>query len=380
MPTRITFDDIPAGVSLTAALPDENVLVSMKAYLSSEDGNDFISHLEAVWGCIESALRPTGVRPSQVDHFLAVIERSKQATLYCNELQQRALVRAKRSVQAGQEVFKDDIASIEELVFHDSTGSRIDIPPDSGIVLILSVGWRKCLYYDFEALIPETPPRSLDVPKLFGRFHQYLLFQEMYSITEEQWAGMSEWGWFPFIWMKEDDRLKIIHFATRADEPRTLFEEVCRTFQSGLRQRIASWRRLPLLNEHSEFIERAADHYLSGDYLSAIQVLYPRLEGIMRKLHLLQRPGHKPQQKTMVETLVANQSDHSLLLPARFREYLLRFYFRAFDEASGDVPLSRNTVAHGTSLPQDYDFVKASLGFMICDQMFYFLTAAANPQ
>ena len=168
MPTQFTFEDIPAGVTLTGALPDENLLVSTKAYLSSEDGNDFISHVEAVWGYFAPALRPLKLHPSQIDHFLAVIDRNKTATVYCNELQQRALVQAKRPVEAGQNVFRDDIANIEELVFHNSSGTQIDIPPDSGLVLILSAGWRKCLYYDFEALLPETPPRSLNMPRLFG--------------------------------------------------------------------------------------------------------------------------------------------------------------------------------------------------------------------
>ena len=134
-----------------------------------------------------------------------------------------------------------------------------------------------------------------------------------------------------------------------------------------------SWQTNELLKEHWTFIETGAERYLADDFISAIQVLYPRIEGIMRKLHLLRRPSERTQQRTMVEALVADKSDYSLLLPHRFREYLLGFYFRAFDQATGDTPLSRHTVAHGASLPEDYDLVKASLGFMICDQMFYYL-------
>ena len=70
---------------------------------------------------------------------------------------------------------------------------------------------------------------------------------------------------------------------------------------------------------------------------------------------------------------MADKSDYSLLLPHRLREYLLGFNFRAFNQATGDLPLSRHTVAHGASLPEDYDLVKASLVFMIFDQMFYYL-------
>jgi len=180
MPTQFTFQDVPAGVSLTGVLKGEKVSISSKAYLSSEDGNDFLTHIEAVWGYFANELRPSGVQPSQVDHSLAVIDRDKTATAYLNELRQQGSVRVKRSIQAGQHVFPDDIAGVEELMFHDSGGTAIQISPASGLVLILSVGWRKCLYYDFEALDPDTPPRSFNMPRLFGRFYQQLLFQEMY--------------------------------------------------------------------------------------------------------------------------------------------------------------------------------------------------------
>jgi len=380
MPTPFKFDEVPAGVSLTSTLDGENVLISSKAYFSSEDGNDFLTHIEAVWGYFSNVLCPSGLQPSQVDHFLAVIDRNKTATLYVNELRQQVSARIKRPIKAGQHIFRDDLAGIEELVFHDAAGQRIEIPPDNGLVLILSVGWRKCLYYDFEALITETPPRSLNMPRLFGRFHQQLLFQDMYSITDEQWDGMLAWGWFPFIWMTQDDRKRIIHFSARVDKPQSVFDEVCTRFQAVVKDRSASWQRLSFFQDHKMFVDKAVEHYLRDDYLSSIQVLYPRIEGIMRRLHLLNQPGAKPHQKSMAEEIVKNHDDYSLLLPAQFRKYLLGFYFRAFNEATGDVPLSRNSVAHGTSLPSDYDFVKASLGFMICDQIFYFLCPTQNGQ
>ena len=129
--------------------------------------------------------------------------------------------------------------------------------------------------------------------------------------------------------MTQEDRNKIIQFSVRADEPTSLFDEVCQSFQTVLRDRAKSWKRLAFFEDHAAFIDKAVAHYLGGDYLSSIQVLYPRIEGIMRQLHLLNKPGSKPQQRTMVEALVADHSDYSLLLPARFREYLIRTRPRA---------------------------------------------------
>jgi len=371
MPTTVTYDNPPAGISMSAALKDENVLVSTKGYLSSEAGNDFITHLEGIWGFFSGSLQPKGVLPSQVDHLLAVLK-PKEALVYCNELQQRIQMRSKRAIKAGEPVSKDDIAGIEELVFIDSEGTPIEVQPDEGVVLIMSVGWRKCLFYDLEVFGPEPKPRSLDLAKLFGRYHQHLLFQEMYSIRDDQWERMFEWGWFPFIWMTTDERKKVIHFSDRASEPKELFEEICKRFKTIVDSRINSWNTKGAFQSHKAFIDTAVKHYEIGDYLSAIQVLFPRIEGVMREIHLIKQPGQKAGQKSMVEALVSEQSDYSLLLPNRFRDYLLNFYFRAFNQSVGDVPLSRNSVAHGASLPEDYDFVKASLGFMILDQMFYY--------
>ena len=120
MPIHMTFDQPPAGIVLTSALPGEDMLISTKAYLSSEDGNDFVSHLEGIWGYFEPSLREQGVMPSQIDHFLALVSPNLETRLFCNELQQRAQVRVKRAIEAGKAVFKDDIATIEELVLHDA--------------------------------------------------------------------------------------------------------------------------------------------------------------------------------------------------------------------------------------------------------------------
>lgn len=92
----------------------------------------------------------------------------------------------------------------------------------------------------------------------------------------------------------------------------------------------------------------------------------------MRSLHLL-KAGDKPKQQSMVKTLVDQRDPDSLLLPRRFQEYLLGFYFRGFDEVAKNVPLSRHSVAHGTSQAKDYDFIRATLGFLILDQIFFYL-------
>ncbi len=93
----------------------------------------------------------------------------------------------------------------------------------------------------------------------------------------------------------------------------------------------------------------------------------------MRSLALTANPKAETGQGKMVDNLVANREENSLLLPGRFKQYLRKFYFRSFDFAKDELPLSRHTVSHGLSRATDYDLVNATTGFLIFDQLFYYL-------
>lgn len=360
---------------MSFALDGEQVELCTKEFLSSEDGNDFISRLEGVSDCFAQAFAPHGVFPSQVDHFLAIVRKDRTATVYCNELNMVALVRAKGRIEKGGAVTKDNLADVARIEFRDNEGKIIDVPSDCGLALVFSVGWRKGVYYDYSVFPKDAPDRTDDLSALFGQFYARLLFQEIYSITEDQWQRMTEWGWFPFIWMSTSDRTKLIDWATQTRDPRPVLEEICNNFRKVIADRVESWRTNTLLSDHMEFIESAKQNYLAENYIGTIQVLFPRIEGVMRKLFALEKPNEKATQDKMVSNLVTNQFVHSVLLPNRFHQYVLEFFFRNFDEQAGKFPLSRHSVAHGTSLAADYDFVRASVGFMILDQIYYYLTA-----
>jgi hypothetical protein len=122
------------------------------------------------------------------------------------------------------------------------------------------------------------------------------------------------------------------------------------------------------------FLIQAKDRLDAGDYLSCINLLYPQIEGVMRGCFVEQTANGRPNQGSMVEAVTALQPNHSLLLPARFAEYLRAVYFRDFNERVGNLPLSRHTVSHGVSDPADYDFQRAAIAFMVLDQLFFYLS------
>lgn len=375
MPVTLQLDGLPLGVSVGhAAAEGETVAVRTKEFLSSEDGNDLIARLEGISDTFPSVVGQKGlVRASQVDNFLAIISKDCQATVYCNELRQVARMRVKRAIRAGDDIGKNDIADIDSLDLQDANSAPIQIPADHGFELVLSVGWRKCFYYDYSVFVEGVPDRSDHLPELFGRFYSHLLFQELHSMKEKQWDTMTARGWFPFVWMTDQDRKKLIGFCELDDPPLSIFEGICANFKPLVRARTESWKQFKLFGNHNEFIAAAVERFDAGDYVSCISVLYPRIEGLLRALHLDLGSATKASQSNLAGNLVELQLPHSLLLPCRFQKYLMGFYFQAFDQTSGHLPLSRHTIGHGVSQASHYDFITASLGFMILDQIFYYL-------
>lgn len=375
MPRLIQLTNLPSGVSLSHALPGETVKVQTKDFVSSEDGEKLVARLDGVSACFSEVFGPGGIPPSVVDHFLAIVGRDRKATVYCNEVQFVLIAKHKRNaVRAGDAIFKNDIADIEAVELLDAAGAAIEIPRDSGVVFILSVGWRKGVFYDYSVFREDGRLRTDNLPRLFGHFFGRLLFQELYSMTEEQWQRLTEWGWFPFVGLQDADRRKLINWALQERQPHPVFEEICRNFRATLERRVEAWKGYELLTDHIDFIQNAMQAYFREDYMSCIQVLYPRIEGVIRTLFAQENPGQDATQGEMVTNLTENQFVHSLLLPDRFTNYLKKVYFRNFDQGAGVIPLSRNSISHGVSVARDYDFVKATIGFMILDQVFYFLS------
>lgn len=373
MPIEIKLDGLPAGMSMHHALPNENVLVRTSQFLSSEDGNDFVLGLEGISGCYGDVLDRIGVRPSQVDHLLAIVRPTEDATIYVNECQQSVLCRAKRTINAGAVVTNSDIADIHRMEFRDKSGRLIEVPDDCGCELLFSVGWRKGLYYDFGVFGPNAPRRTIDLPELFGQFFARLAFQNLFSMSEEQWARLLEWGWFPFIALNENDRDKLVSWASQEREPHSVLIEICESYRNGVSRRAESWLTSETLKTHSQFIESALQNYQRGDFVASIQVLFPRIEGILRSLHFKLWPTNKVSQSSLAKVVSESEREESLLLPQRFRNWLESWYFHHFDEHRQVLPLSRNSVAHGVSRANDYGLTTATVGFLVIDQLFYYL-------
>lgn len=372
MPFEIILKEIPAGHALLPGRSGEKVPIALQEFLSSEDGIGFIRRLEGFPNIILSRL-PAKHRPPQsvIDHLLAIIRKDKTAVVYVNELNVQAEVLSKRDLTAGQPVYGDDIADIRAIKF-----SGIDVPPDVGVLYIFSCGWRKAIFYDFAPIQPSSSrPRAYDLSVLLGQFHAYLMFQERLKISEKAWNALFTQGWFPFISLPTNLAQELANHAEYGWNIDDLLNKISNELGTYFEKWKMKWSKSQFFKDHHEIFNTAIERYLASDYISAVSILYPRIEGIMRTYHICTRPSVSQTQKSLVDTVIssADPTTHPkmLLLPDKFHRYLTEVYFAAFDPSKPEGT-SRHTIAHGVA-PQDAFSEKASvIGFLILDQLSYY--------
>lgn len=353
------------GISASLAFEGEPCSIEVEGFYSTEDGGKLIDRLEEMSRCF---LNRAGVRTSQVDHFLLFLNATNQATLFCNELNFKPLVRINRPMKAGERVYEDDLVDFEALELITPKNEKIMIPEDCGLIFMFSIGWRKALYFNFLPLHAETQERLKAMPEFFGRLYGHLFFQEKTKLKEEQWKRLFAWGWFPFVGMTKKELGECAAWAEQDRYPRGPLLELCKRFQKRIPQLIENWKARPGFEAHLPFVEAAWETLQQGNFISTVQTLMPRIHGIMHGIL-----NRKAGQKYLVDGVVKNYDGRSLLMPEKFKEYLLTCYFRGFDIEAGERPLARHSIAHGVSNAADYDEIASTLPFFIFDQIFYFL-------
>lgn len=373
MPYEITFDNIPAGYSLSSSKKGETgtIQVSVREFTSSEDGDLFISRLEGFPEEIVSKLPPR-ISPSQIDHLLAIIRKDKTATVYVNEIKKIAKILIKRVVDKGEPVYADDIGDVESLILEG-----ISLPEDVSILFLFSVGWRKGLFFDFWPTQSHNPRnRDYDLNNLLGQYYAYLIFQDFFKIPDAEWTNLLKQGWFPFITLRKATLKDILNYNRNLWNIDELLPKIEEEITDRLPVHLIAWQNNTYFNDHLKFIETAIERFKSKDYISVISILFPRIEGLMRSFHQDIRSDVKSTQASLIDSIVPPdvvlQKPHSLLLPQKFREYLIDVFFANFNPNS-DKPLSRHSVSHGVASASDFSLKGATLGFLTLTQLSYYL-------
>lgn len=169
MPVEFTFDLPPAGYAMANASGIEGNLawIAVREFTSSEDGDLFISRLEGIPSQVIARISPEfNIRASTVDHMVLVIRPDLRATVFVNECRISIRARFGRRIEAGEPVFDKDIIDIDSLHF-----DGVEVPEDAAVLVIMSSGWRKGMFFDFTPLGPDAPKRDYDLGKLLGSYY-----------------------------------------------------------------------------------------------------------------------------------------------------------------------------------------------------------------
>lgn len=369
---RIQFDQIPAGYSLNACKKGEEVQIINREFVSSEDGDLFISRLEGFPSAILNKLPQDylGIE-TKLNNMLALIRKDKTIQTYIN-YPVKGLIQVKRAVEKGGAVFKNDISDVHKFEF-----SGIKVPNDVGVVAIISSGWRKGLYYDLGPCSPyDGNPREYDLFELLGGYYSYITFQNRFKITDEQWKSLFINQWFPFIGLKNETIDGILNYVSNNWDTDELLEKVKQEAISIIEKKLDHWSNVEVFSEHVGFIKKAYEHYVNDDHLSCIHVLFPQIEGVLRSFQVIQGEASKSSQKDLAGIITSdkvNPKHHffSPLLPMRFAQYLSEIYFASFNP-TGEKPLSRHSVAHGVAREESFSLKGSTIGFLILDQLNYY--------
>ena len=155
------------GISMNSASVGEKVQVRTQE-LTGPTEPHLLERLEQLQLAVFAKI-PGLPLPSMIDHMVLVIRPDLTGTAYVNELRIQAMVRVNRDVEAGTPVDCQDITDVS------SVDLGVQVPPDNGVIVLRSAGWRRALFFDLGPLLPEHGPRNFPLEKALAQQELLLL-------------------------------------------------------------------------------------------------------------------------------------------------------------------------------------------------------------
>jgi hypothetical protein len=165
MPQEFQLTERVCGISRNSASAGEKVQIRTQELIGPTEPH-LLDRLEQIHLAVFAKIPGIPLPPS-IDHMLVVIRPDLSGIAYVNELRIQVMVRLNRAVEAGAPVYRDDVT---EVTFVDL---GVEVPPESGVILVRSSGWRRSLFFDLGPLVPEHGPRTEPLEKVLA--HQELL-------------------------------------------------------------------------------------------------------------------------------------------------------------------------------------------------------------
>lgn len=369
MPVEIDLGRPRLGYALQDAREGEEVQVCFRDFSSTEDGQPFIRMLESFAYDILSRL-PRPVNPSQIDHMLVIYQRDGRAEVYLNELEIKVRTRVTGPVEAGAAVTKSEVAEIESLDL------GVEIPDDVGFMYVFSVGWRKGLFFDYGPIVERNhQERKYDVSMALGQAFCHVLFQERFSISEEEWRALSAARWFPFVTLKSQTIDSMIDHVRAGWDFDAKLDEIVSEVRENLPQMLRGWRNHSSFQPDMDVFERAIELFQNDDFASCTELLFARIKGILRAHHQCGDSIDLPDSNSLAESAVAGKvgNDKCLLFPRRFSDFLVEVYFVSYDPSTLPTGNSDSKVVHAQAQTSRILKKSALISILVVQQISYFL-------
>lgn len=367
-----TVEDI-SGFPPTNVNPGNYFWLLTRASITSDEP-EFYKYVEQISNPFFTRCK---ILQDAVYQFLILIHEDLSAELFINDFPIEKELLAKRDFKAAEAITDGDIADIRRLKF-----SNIQIADTDKVIYCFKVGWKFGLFFDLD----RREKSDIDgIWLALGKLYRELLFQHVYEVlrTRTQFEEMLKDGWFPFV------QLLGWHYKALSEAYKDKFdfdnriEKVVGSFDREAIEKItANWWKKQIFQDKKELIQAGINAFLSFDnagYINCIKTLLTEAEGIIRLQHFEDTGKDKNVRVTeLLDYLIERRktksgSEHSLLLPLPFLEYLKNVVFSRFDLASGQVDLSRNSSSHGVAPYTAYTRTRALQGIFILDQIYFYL-------
>ncbi len=361
---------LPMGISMDTVEIGENTRILTTAFFKDTDGHDFFETLKTFERLFLGPFKSEGNNLSGIDNVLVLMVKNI-CTVYINECKFIINAIAQRNLSSGEPITRNDILGVRSLAIQN-----IIIPDDVGIILFFSIGWRRGLFFDCR---PNSGANLHNIHQVMGRHYESLLYDDIQHLTENLWNSIFEVGWFPFLSLfgPREDKFKRLLLRAAEGKPIDIAEnELLASFDEvALKEIETRLIKTKVFEPHMEIFATGLERYLSRDYVSCISTIWPRIEGILRYAYGLESNSRL---KALLDGMRKELDEHStvlsgIFLPQQFVDFLDKFYFRAFDLATGDTNVSRHSVGHGVADIADFSQKKALIGILIVDQLGYYV-------
>lgn len=368
------LDHVPVGFALenVKSGPEggETLSVRSRGFYTSDDGPELYTYLDNMFShLLGKAMGAAGVSFEHINNCLVNITNGTVARIWINLPVALGCIPKSRLVN-GQRVVLDDIADVREARF------GIELPKCGSVAYTFQHGWRRGFYFNFNVFSGEGPDEPLeDLSKLFGSLHAALILRERIRMSEDVLERMSQAGWFPFIRLPHDLAMSLYRHFDIGWAWSDAESQIVRAMSANVQAWTDAWASKPVFEPHMDAIRNAVRLYLSREFMAASALLWPKVEGVLRHLHLGKgRATARSLRSNLLERFRAEVGGYTAYLPEAFVRYLETYYYASFDLESKLVPPSRHAFAHGVGPDGDAANPAFALRLLLTlDQLFFYV-------